>query len=248
VSCSSFFFSHSQSDGPVPRHNSHTHSPPRARPSARHLRAMLASLSMHSLRAGRRAALASRSAAGRRNLAAAAPSSRPAPRATRPVPLRLVYVAKPDADADAVAAGWADKVRRYTALDEACVRPNPARAGDPAAAVRAEGDRVLKALGPGDVVIALDERGKEATSTGLADVLAEAGGAGGGGGLEVRGSGTLVFVIGGPHGHDPRVRDRAARTLRLSGCVLNHTVARIVLLEQLYRGWTILRGEPYHKE
>jgi 23S rRNA (pseudouridine1915-N3)-methyltransferase len=204
--------------------------------------------------AGRRAwcrhTAAAAAAAGRPNLAtaAAAGTARPAARAVRPVPLKLIYVAKPDPDADAVAGAWADKVRRYAPLAEVCVRGNPSRAADPGAAVRAEGDRVLKALGPADVVVALDERGKEASSEGIADLLADAGGAGGNGsGLpEVRAGGSLVFLIGGPFGHDARVRDRAARTLRLSGCVLNHAVARIVLLEQLYRGWTILRGEPYH--
>ena len=167
----------------------------------------------------------------------------------RPTTLKLIHVSKPDAASDALAAEWAAKVRRYAPLEEIVVRPNPGRAADPARAVEAEGARVLKALGPADVVIALDERGKEATSASISDLLAAAGGAGGGAGagLEVRGAGAaLVFLIGGPHGHAPPVRARAAASLRLSGCVLNHTVARVVLLEQLYRGWTILRGEPYH--
>lgn len=57
---------------------------------------------------------------------------------------------------------------------------------------------------------------------------------------------TLVFCIGGPYGHSPQVRARANKVVRLSSLVLNHQVAYIVLVEQLYRGWTILSGSPYH--
>ena len=238
------------------------------------------------------ARLASRQSARAAASEAATPlPGRPLPRAVRPTRLKLVYVAKPDATADALAAEWAAKLRRYAPLEEVAVRPNPGKAAAPEAAVAAEGARVLRALGPSDVVVALDERGREATSAGIADLLAAAGGAGtgkrgrGGRGwgwgwgrgrscralnlnhrspphghaltpsslagasaaLEVRGAAAaLVFLIGGPHGHAPPVAARADATLRLSGCVLNHTLARVVLLEQLYRGWTILRGEPYH--
>ena len=57
---------------------------------------------------------------------------------------------------------------------------------------------------------------------------------------------SVTFCIGGPFGHHADVRTRADVVLSLSKCVLNHQVARIMLLEQLYRAWTITRGEPYH--
>ena len=85
----------------------------------------------------------------------------------------------------------------------------------------------------------LDERGREVTSEGVADLIAHAGDA-------ARGGGGLTLLVGGPYGHADAVRARADVSVRLSRCVLNHAVARVVLLEQLYRGWTILRGEPYH--
>jgi 23S rRNA (pseudouridine1915-N3)-methyltransferase len=53
-------------------------------------------------------------------------------------------------------------------------------------------------------------------------------------------------VIGGPYGLDPTVREHAWRTLRLSDLVLNHAVARVVLIEQLYRAVQIRVGSPYH--
>lgn len=56
----------------------------------------------------------------------------------------------------------------------------------------------------------------------------------------------LAFCIGGPFGHGAAVQTRADDSIALSRLVLNHSVAHVVLLEQLYRGWTILRGEPYH--
>ncbi|KAH7664766.1 23S rRNA (pseudouridine(1915)-N(3))-methyltransferase protein [Dioscorea alata] len=60
------------------------------------------------------------------------------------------------------------------------------------------------------------------------------------------GSARLSFCIGGPYGHGPQVRERADVTIRLSSMVLNHQIALIVLLEQLYRAWTIIKGQKYH--
>lgn len=91
-------------------------------------------------------------------------------------------------------------------------------------------------MSTGDRVIILDERGREATSEDIARLIAEAGDNGM----------PLVFVVGGPFGHGAAVIERASDSIRLSRMVLNHQVAYIVLVEQLYRAWTIIRGEPYH--
>ena len=56
----------------------------------------------------------------------------------------------------------------------------------------------------------------------------------------------LLFAIGGPHGHAPAVRQQAHKTLALSKMVLNHELARILLVEQLYRASTLLWGGAYH--
>lgn len=96
--------------------------------------------------------------------------------------------------------------------------------------------KVLKALSPGERVVLLDERGRAATSEDIARLISHAGD-----------NGTpLAFVVGGPFGHGQAVVDRADDSVRLSSMVLNHQVAYVVLLEQLYRGWTIIKGEPYH--
>lgn len=57
---------------------------------------------------------------------------------------------------------------------------------------------------------------------------------------------SATWCIGGPYGHSDAVRQRADAVVSLSGCVLNHQVALVVLLEQLYRAWTIVRGTAYH--
>ena len=90
---------------------------------------------------------------------------------------------------------------------------------------------------PSSAQVLLCERGRDVSSADVASLLASAGEAA---------PPALVFAIGGPFGHGAAARARADDAIRLSSCVLNHQVARLVLAEQLYRAWTILRGEPYH--
>ena len=85
--------------------------------------------------------------------------------------------------------------------------------------------------------MALDERGTLLDSVELARLVATARDAGR----------ELVFCIGGDEGLDASVRDRARKVLALSRMTLPHRLARLVLMEQLYRTVSILRGEPYHK-
>jgi 23S rRNA (pseudouridine1915-N3)-methyltransferase len=83
----------------------------------------------------------------------------------------------------------------------------------------------------------LDERGKTATTEELRDWFEEA---------ARLGSRRLVFAIGGPYGHDPALRTQAWKQLALSRMVLNHELARVVLVEQIYRVSTLLWGGAYH--
>lgn len=100
-----------------------------------------------------------------------------------------------------------------------------------------EAQAVLGRLKPTDVVVALDERGKGLSSVQLAEWI----------GRHQAHAPHLVFVIGGDEGLDETVRQRAQLTLSLSAMTLPHRLARLVLMEQLYRAFSILRGEPYHK-
>lgn len=83
------------------------------------------------------------------------------------------------------------------------------------------------------VVVALDERGEDLDSMDLARLLGA--------------HGSVTFVIGGPDGLGPGTRERSDRFLRLSSLTLTHEMARVLLLEQVYRGLTILAGKPYHR-
>jgi 23S rRNA (pseudouridine1915-N3)-methyltransferase len=87
--------------------------------------------------------------------------------------------------------------------------------------------------------ILLDERGKALTSTAFAAMLRD---------LRDRGEAEAVFVLGGPDGHGEAARGSAQTTLSLGLMTLPHGLARIVLIEQIYRAVTILSGHPYHRE
>jgi 23S rRNA (pseudouridine1915-N3)-methyltransferase len=100
-----------------------------------------------------------------------------------------------------------------------------------------EGERLLAKLSARDVLVALDERGKHLGSVDFAKWL----------GKQQDSSRDVAFVIGGDEGLSESVRAKAGLVLSLSAMTLPHRLARLVLLEQVYRAFSILRGEPYHK-
>ena len=102
----------------------------------------------------------------------------------------------------------------------------------------AEGERILSRIDPRADVVVLDRTGRGRSSRELADFLGE---------HAVRGGTDLVFVIGGAWGVAAPVLARARLRLSLGPLTLPHEMARLVLVEQLYRAGTILRNEPYHK-
>jgi 23S rRNA (pseudouridine1915-N3)-methyltransferase len=111
-------------------------------------------------------------------------------------------------------------------------------ARDPETVRRAEGERLLQRIARDGEVWALSRMGKPLGSEDLADELRT---------RMLHGSSGIAFLIGGAHGLDDRVFEKANRSLSLSTMTLPHEMARLVLAEQLYRAGTILRGEPYHK-
>ncbi len=98
-----------------------------------------------------------------------------------------------------------------------------------------EADAVLAALQPGEQLVVMAEEGQTFTSPAFAERL------------EGSGSERLVFVIGGAEGIDPALKARASWKLSLSPMTFPHELARLLLLEQLYRALTIQQGGPYHK-
>ena len=102
-----------------------------------------------------------------------------------------------------------------------------------------EGEIILSKLRPADYVVLLDEHGKEYRSVEFAQKL-EA--------LMSRSSRDIVFVIGGAYGFAEAVYSRADEKLSLSKMTFSHQMVRTVFTEQLYRAFTIIKGEPYHHE
>lgn len=102
-----------------------------------------------------------------------------------------------------------------------------------------EADTILKQLSPGDHVVLLDERGKEYRSVDFAAYLNK---------LMVGSMQHVVFVVGGPFGFEETVYQRANSRLSLSKMTFSHQMVRLFFVEQLYRAFSILKGEPYHHE
>jgi 23S rRNA (pseudouridine1915-N3)-methyltransferase len=100
-----------------------------------------------------------------------------------------------------------------------------------------EGRRILDRVPVGAFLVVLDERGETLSSEELAAVLEK---------HMVGGTADLVFVIGGAYGVSEEVKQAADRQLSLSAMTFTHQMARLFFLEQLYRGFSILRNEPYH--
>lgn len=138
--------------------------------------------------------------------------------------------------ADEAAVDYSRRLARSLAVEEVLVKPEPFR-GDVGSVQSAEAQRIVALLREGDRLVVLDERGTLVDTPTFAGWIDEAAR------LSAR---RLVFAIGGPYGHGPEVKRDAWRTLALSPLVLNHELARIVLVEQLYRASTLLWGGPYH--
>jgi 23S rRNA (pseudouridine1915-N3)-methyltransferase len=106
------------------------------------------------------------------------------------------------------------------------------------AAKAKEGERILAMIPESSYVIALDIQGKTWSSEDLANAFRQ---------WELAGQNNLAFVIGGDLGISPEVMSRSDMRLSLSKMTFTHPMARFLLMEQIYRAFRILRGEPYHK-
>lgn len=102
-----------------------------------------------------------------------------------------------------------------------------------------EGEIILRSLNDSDDVILMDEHGKEFSSVEFASYIQK---------KMTSGLKRLVFIIGGPYGFSPAVYARAGGKISLSRMTFSHQMVRLIFTEQLYRAFTILKGEPYHHE
>ena len=141
-----------------------------------------------------------------------------------------------------VVSGYTEYAKRMppeARLELIEVKPEPREAGKtPAQMMAAEARRILAALPQGAKVVALDERGKDATTKDLAAKIS----------TWQREGDDIAFVIGGADGLAEEVKSRAAMLLSLSSLTLPHAMVRVILAEALYRAVSLNQGHPYHRE
>lgn len=101
-----------------------------------------------------------------------------------------------------------------------------------------EGELILKQIKPTDTLLLLDEKGKRFTSKGFSEQVA----------MWMQTGKDVVLVIGGAYGFSEAVYQRALHKISLSDMTFSHQLIRVIFLEQLYRAFTILKGEPYHHD
>ncbi len=152
--------------------------------------------------------------------------------------LRLLCIGKLNDWQQVAALDYSRRLQHYFGYE--CLELKEEKGGrkdSPAHLVKREGERILEKIGGAELVVALDERGRSLTSEGLA------------GRLEtdmIHGGRDWCLIIGGAYGLAAAVRERADLVLSLSKMTFTHQMARVFLLEQLYRSATIIRNEPYH--
>ena len=152
--------------------------------------------------------------------------------------LRLIWLGKTrDEHLRALVDEYLRRLNRFARCEVTELRESAAGA-DERAALDEEGKRVLGALRPDSLLVALEIEGRQWSSPELAVEL-EA--------WQTRGVREATFVIGGHWGLAAEVKERAQARWSLSRLTLTHELARVVLVEQLYRAFTIKRGLPYHK-
>ncbi len=136
---------------------------------------------------------------------------------------------------------WDDYVKRFPfelKVELKAVKTEPRGSKTLETLYAAERARIEAAIPRGTRVVVLDERGTALTTVALASKLKAWQGEGG----------DVALVIGGPDGLDPAFRRAAHERIRLSDLTLPHAFARVLLIEQLYRAWSINAGHPYHRE
>jgi 23S rRNA (pseudouridine1915-N3)-methyltransferase len=155
--------------------------------------------------------------------------------------VKLFVVAVGQRVPDWAQAAWDDYAKRFppelrVELKAVKTEPRAGKALD--ALLAAERQRIEAAIPKGTHVIALDERGTTLTTMALAGRLKA---------WQMQG-GDVALVIGGPDGLEPGFKQAAHERIRLSDLTLPHAMVRVLLVEQLYRAWSINANHPYHRE
>ncbi len=155
--------------------------------------------------------------------------------------MRLVIVAVGQRVPDWAQTAWDDYAKRFPydlKVELKAVKTEPRASKTVAALQAAERLRIEAALPKGCRIVALDERGSALTTAALAAKLRH---------WQLE-SDAVTLVIGGPDGLDATFKQAAHERIRLSDLTLPHALVRVLLIEQLYRAWSINANHPYHRE
>lgn len=134
---------------------------------------------------------------------------------------------------------YAEKIKHFFPFSVELIKSRKVSGTQRELKIQHETDDLLKKLKSQDFVILCDEKGKNLESRALAKSIQ---------GWIDGGRKSMVFIIGGAYGVDERLQKRAQVLLKLSDFTMNHHVAQLVLLEQIYRSFTILKNLPYHHD
>ena len=155
--------------------------------------------------------------------------------------MRLLIVAVGQRVPDWAQTAWDDYAKRFPfeiKVELKAVKTEPRASKSLETIYAAERARIEAAIPKGCRIVALDERGTTLTTMALAGKLTD---------WQLSG-GDVALVIGGPDGLDPAFRQAAHERIRLSDLTLPHAMVRVLLVEQLYRAWSINANHPYHRE
>jgi 23S rRNA (pseudouridine1915-N3)-methyltransferase len=155
--------------------------------------------------------------------------------------MKLLVVAVGQRMPDWAQAAWDDYAKRFPPelkLELRAVKTEPRGSKSLPTLHAAERERIEGALGKGMRIVVLDERGTALSTKALAARLSA---------WQAEGD-DVALVIGGPDGLDPAFKAAAHERIRLSDLTLPHAMARVLLVEQLYRAWSVNAGHPYHRE
>ena len=155
--------------------------------------------------------------------------------------MRLLIVAVGQRVPDWAQTAWDDYAKRFPhelKIELKAVKTEPRGSKNLETLYAAERARIEAAIPKGTRIVALDERGTTVTTLALAAKLKD---------WQLGGT-DVALVIGGPDGLDPAFRQGAHERIRLSDLTLPHAFARVLLIEQLYRAWSVNANHPYHRE
>ena len=155
--------------------------------------------------------------------------------------MRLVIVAVGQRVPDWAQTAWDDYAKRFPhelKVELKAIKTEPRGSKTVEQLYAAERKRIEEAIPKGARIVALDERGTNLRTIALAERLKD----------WQMGGGDVALVIGGPDGLDPEFRQAAHERIRLSDLTLPHAMVRVLLIEQLYRAWSVNANHPYHRE